>query len=117
LNQILPLQDSEKRTAARRTAEPLPRRNAGARAAPTAGDQDMKTMTLLGLAVGLAALAACAKNEDNTLNADLNATDNLALPADNMATNVDMNATTNDTNMANHMNMTNHTSDNTVNAY
>ena len=77
----------------------------------------MKTLRLLGLAAGLAALAACGKgNEENNMaNADLNAatTENLAVPADNMATNVDMNAgATNDTNTT-----SNNTSDNTVNAY
>ena len=75
----------------------------------------MRSLKLLGLAAGLAALAACGKNDDTTVNADLNATsDNLVMPADNMTTNVDMN----DTNMTNDTNATgNNTSDNTTNAY
>ena len=82
----------------------------------------MKRLKLLGIAAGMAALAACAKggDENNMANADMNAADNLALPADNLETNVDMNAgTTNDTNVTgNDTNTTgNNTSDNTANAY
>ena len=81
----------------------------------------MKTLKLLGIAAGLAALAACGGNKDeyNTANVDLNATaDNTVMPADNLSTNVDMNAGMNDTNTTNDTNVTgNNSSDNTVNAY
>lgn len=78
----------------------------------------MNTAKLLGLAAGLAALAACGKgNEANNMATDLNATDNLAVPSDNL-TNVDMNAgMTSDMNMTNDMNATGNAADNTVNAY
>jgi hypothetical protein len=81
----------------------------------------MKSLKWLGIAAGIAALTACGGNkaEENMANADMNVTaDNMALPEDNLSTNVDMNAGMNDTNMTNDTNSTaNNTSDNTVNAY
>lgn len=77
----------------------------------------MKILKWLGVAVGMAALAACGgATEDNISNADdlnMMATDNMALPPVDM--NADMNATTND--VANDMNMTDNTANTTVNGY
>ncbi len=80
----------------------------------------MKIVKCLGVAVGIAALAACGgAEEENIANADdLNAmaTDNMVLPPVDMNAdlNADMNATTND--VANDMNMVDNTA-NTVNGY
>jgi len=80
----------------------------------------MKSLKLLLVTAGMAALAACGGDRDdmNAANGDLNAAE--TLPVDNMATNVDANLGTtndvvNDTNMVD--NTANNASDNTVNAY
>ena len=81
----------------------------------------MKTVKWLGVAAGIAALAACGgADEANISNADdLNAmaTDNMALPPVDMNAdlNADMNAMTND--VANDMNMVDNTENSTVNGY
>ena len=77
----------------------------------------MNTLKLLGIAVGIAALAACGGDADdmNAADVDLNATDNLMLPEDNLADNLDMNVDMNNT--VNDTNMVDNTTDNTVNAY
>ena len=77
----------------------------------------MNNLKLLGIAVGIAALAACGGDTDdmNAADVDLNATDNLMLPEDNLADNLDMNVDMN--NMTNDTNMVDNTTDNTVNAY
>ena len=81
----------------------------------------MRIVKLLGLAAGIAALAACggATDDEVTNVDDLNmmATDNMALPPVDM--NVDMNADMNATTtngVANDMNMVDNTA-NTVNGY
>ena len=77
----------------------------------------MNNLKLLGIAVGIAALAACGGDTDdmNAADVDLNATDNLMLPEVNLADNLDMNVDMN--NMTNDTNMVDNTTDNTVNAY
>jgi hypothetical protein len=78
----------------------------------------MNSLRLLGIAAGIAALAACNGDRDdmNAANADLNATDNMMLPEDNLATNVDTNIDTNiDTNVTD--NVADNVTDNTVNSY
>jgi hypothetical protein len=60
----------------------------------------MKSLKMLGIAAGIAALAACGGDADdmNAVNADLNATDNMMLPPeDNLAANIDMNVDMNNT--------------------
>ena len=78
----------------------------------------MNRLKLLGIAVGIAALGACDREADdmNAVNADLNATDNLVLPEDNLAANVDMNVDLNNTTNATD-NVIDNTANNTVNAY
>jgi hypothetical protein len=78
----------------------------------------MNGLKLLGIAAGIAALAACGGDADdmNAANADLNATDNMMLPPeDNLAANVDMNVDLNNT--TGDTNMIDNTANNTVNAY
>jgi hypothetical protein len=78
----------------------------------------MNNLKWLGIAAGIAALAACGGDTDemNAANADLNATDNMMLPPeDNFAANVDMNGDLN--NMAADTNATDNMANNTANAY
>ncbi len=77
----------------------------------------MNSLKLLGMAVGIAALAACGGETDdmNAANADLNATDNMMLPEENLADNLDMNVDLNNT--TNDTNMVDNATDNTVNGY
>jgi hypothetical protein len=77
----------------------------------------MNRLKSLGIAVGIAALAACGGDADdmNAVNADLNATDNMMLPPeDNLAANVDMNV---DLNNTADTNAVDNSANNSVNAY
>jgi hypothetical protein len=77
----------------------------------------MKSLRLLGIAAGIAALAACGGDADdmNAANVDLNATDNLMLPPeDNLAANIDMNV---DMNNTVDTNAVDNSVNNTTNAY
>ncbi len=78
----------------------------------------MNRLKLLGIVLGIAALGACDNDADdmNAANADLNATDNMMLPEDNLAANVDMNVDLNNTTNATD-NAVDNMANNTTNGY
>ena len=77
----------------------------------------MNRLKLLGIAAGIAALAACSGDADdiNAANADLTAENLVLPPEDNLAANTDMNVDLNNT--AEDTNAVDNSANNTANAY